>query len=140
MRISSYAVARPAYYDRNATTTFNSMGVNPTPHSATVRFTTTVASGKKMLLETTYLYVARFTVATAVGEALTYNQVTAGASTADVYTASLTSNTVGAQTVVQLPTALTLYAGEVITAVTSDASTDGTCLMRATIKGTTYDA
>ena len=49
MKITSYAVARPQYYDRNAVSTFFSGGGTYAQHATTTRWTTTVAAGKKML-------------------------------------------------------------------------------------------
>ena len=50
MKITSYAVARPQYYDRGAVSTFFSYAATLSQHAATTRWTTTVAAGKKLLL------------------------------------------------------------------------------------------
>lgn len=141
MRISSYAVARPAYYDRNATSTLQSYSATVAPHADTTRWTTTIATGKKMSVELLQIYQERRTAAVAASQINIQVNVTSGATTAlSVFTNELANNTVGARDYRLITNVCTLYAGEVIYVTTTDASTGGTALFLAVMKGTTYDA
>lgn len=136
MRISSYAVARPAYYDRNATSSYATYDVILAPATNTTRWTTTVAAGKKLLVEQAISQVYRITAATVVGNY--------GAQIWHVgqlfHTSSSSSNSVGLQYQTQTTGGVTLYAGETMYAVTYDTSTGGTVSMLMNYKGTLYDA
>ena len=141
MRISSYAVARPAYYDRNATSTLQSYSSIDAPVVQTTRWTTTVAAGTKLLIE---MANGRLTTVTAATVKSIYDYgaiyITSGATTISMVDIALDTNTVGAyrqQLITQGPT---IYAGETVFAATAAASTGGTIQYVLQIKGTTYTA
>jgi hypothetical protein len=136
MKVTSYAVARPNYYDRNSISTFQTYDATPAPHSQVTRWTTTVAAGKKLVIEqfvVGYYVVTAGTVAGnygsqlyVVGQLLT----TVGAAT----------NTVGFNIYTNQTGLLTVYAGEAIYASTYNYTTGGTISHLANFKGTTFDA
>jgi len=141
MRVSSFAVARPAYYDRNATTgVFSYDAANIAPHSLTTRWTTTVAAGKKAFVESGTARLIRYTAATLAGQANVQIQVTSGATQIDLFNCFLYSNTVNTLVTGSVPTQVTLYAGETLAATTADASTGGTTYIGMFGKTTTFDA
>jgi len=141
MRVGSFAVARPNYYDRNATSTLQNYGVTLSPHTDTTRWTTTVAAGKKLSVELIHIYQERRTVATTPLQVNIQVNITSGATTAlSVFTNDLGTATVGTRDYRLVTNVCTLYPGEVIYASTSDASTGGTILFLVVMKGTTYDA
>lgn len=136
MRISSYAVARPAYYDRNATSSYASYDAPVGPHGNTTRWTITVAVGKKLLVEQATTQVYRTTAATVVmgcGSQIWYvGQI--------FQTSSSSSNSVGLLDKTNLMTGVTLYAGETMYGNTYDGSTGGTVTFTVNYKGTLFDA
>ena len=136
MKVTSYAVARPAYYDRNSATSFQAYDNTVSPHNYTVRWTTTVAAGKKLLVESSYTEVSRSTTATIAG--IYYGRISVGS----VYINSVisSSNVLNAVAVVPLVSAVTVYAAEAIVGATSDQSTGGTLYFNVAYKGTLYDS
>ncbi len=140
MRISSYAVARPAYYDRNATGTFLSFAGIVAPHAATVRFTTTVAAGKKSYIELAHSYADRQTVAAPGFNSVSWTRVFNGAVYASVIFVRVDQNAVGPMFDRVVTGSTTLYAGEVFESVTIDGSTGGTINWYVSAKLTSFDA
>lgn len=141
MRVSSLGVARPAYYDRNATSTLQNYNAVVAPHGTTTRWTTTIAAGKKMNVELVQIYQERRSVATVALQSTIQVNITSGATTAlSVFTNDLGTNTVGARDYRLVTNVCTLYPAETIEVVTLDVSTGGTVLFLAVMKGTTYDA
>lgn len=140
MRISSYAVARPAYYDRNAASVTAEYVGTVGPHAGTNRFTYTVASGKKLITEFAYSSMYRATVAAPVGQysAIVFAQV--GANTPRFAYIDSVKNTVDATQQTTTAGAITIYAGESLNGYTSDASTGGTVSYILQAKGTLFDA
>ncbi len=55
MKVTSYAVARPAYYDRDSTGTSLTATTTAGPHGVTIRWTHTVAAGKKSYCENVFV-------------------------------------------------------------------------------------
>jgi len=141
MRVSSFAVARPAYYDRNATSYVASYVIGGTsPHAQTTRITTTVAAGKKLLVEALSMYVFRDTVGTVAGGAFILPQVTSGATSVFLARSLLQSNVASANYIASAPTQFTIYAGETFFVDTLDTTTGGTVTYVVGAKGTTFDA
>jgi len=69
MRVSSYAVARPAAFDRNPVQTVkNYAAFSLAPAALTVRWTYTVPAGKRALLTSAHIYVQRNSTATSIGQ------------------------------------------------------------------------
>ena len=141
MRVSSFAVARPAYYDRNATSSFVSYDGVVAPHTDTLRATFTTAAGKKAYIETGAIYMRQETGATAVGRSFSVLRITSGSSLNDVAridsNSSVTANTYRVDKMNGTPT---IYAGESLTIRTFDFSTGGSIDYLIGAKITTFDA
>jgi len=140
MRVSSYAVARPAYGDRNSSSTTNSYLATVGPHGFTVRWTQTIAAGKKCLVETGQSRIRRTSAATVLGDVVTEMIVNSGSTQIYVLNGFLYNLAVGAMDRVYLSTVFTLFAGEQFTATTVDLSTGGVNEIILSSKGTNYDA
>ena len=141
MKVTSYAVARPNYYDRNATgTSVRYLAGGIAPHAQTTRWTVTIAATFKGVAEIASGRIAGETAPTVAGAMIigidTYSggvystvlfiQQTSAASLPVVYTA--------------YPITLSLYASDQLLGFTSDASTGGTGNYRVDAKYTTYTA
>ena len=139
MRVASLGVARPAYYDRNATSVADGYFADVGPHANTVRFTRTVAAGKKIIVEFANSTILRTNTAAPVGSVTAFINVqsTAGLRLTDIYTRE---NTLYFAARNSTPVGVTIYAGESYTGETSDGSTGGTLTYLHQIKGTQYDA
>jgi len=140
MRVSSFAVARPAYYDRNATSSLGTYNNQIAPHTQTTRVTVTVAAGKKLLLELGNINFYRASVATVAGQVFIQHAVTSGATTVQLITASYFGNTTNDQTRIAFSGSVTIYAGELYFIDTLDSSTGGTVNFSLNYKGTSFDA
>ena len=141
MTVTSYAVARPAYYDRNATSYIGAYVVGGVaPHAATTRTTTTVAAGKKLLVESLTMYVNRDSVAAPVGTVFILPQVQASPSNLYLTRLLHTSNVANSTTSAAATTQFTIYAGETFFVDSLDTSTGGSITYVVGAKGTTFDA
>ena len=140
MRLSSLASARPAYYDRNATSSLQSYNGSVAPHSATTRWTVTIATGRKAIIEQSTVTYTRLTAATTLGLAENSIQITSGATTAYATVIYQYNNAVYANGVQATGAMPTLYAGETLACTTYDQSTGGTVFYHASSKLTLYDA
>ena len=140
MRVSSYAVARPAFYDRNAASAVALYLAQTGPHALTTRWTYTVASGKKLIVEVTPCRILRQTVAAPVGLIATEIQLTTGASLLVMLSNYMTDNTPNVPYQKDSAASYTMYAGETLTAVTVDNSTGGVVQYSQVMKGTLFDA
>jgi len=139
MKVTSYAVARPAFYDRNAASFGGGYAAVVAPHATTTRISVTVASGKKVILEGVNASVNRQTVATVAGLVNLYANITsvAGFRLVDIATTNNIALVRERQFVV---VAATIYAGEIFDVYTEDPSTGGTVQYIVQYKGTTFDA
>ena len=140
MKITSYAVARPAYYDRNAQSSFGSYNNQVVPHGATTRVTATVAAGKKLSIEVGNIYIYRAAAATVAGQIFTQHAVTSGVTSVQLAVSSIFSNVLQIYTVANFNGPVTIYAGETYTIDTLDSSTGGQGNYSANYKGTLFDA
>lgn len=141
MKLGSLAASRPAYYDRNASTSIASYGGDVAPHAPTTRFTTTVASGKKLLIETTEQYLFTSTAPTVAGRVYSQVQITSGGNIVAIGRIDqIQSATVNSMNNLVVPQAVTVYAGETVTGSTYNGSTGGTVFHNIAYKGTQYDA
>ena len=140
MRVSSLGVARPAYYDRNAT--FYVQGDTNTyaPHGTTTRWTATIAAGKKAVVEGGVCLLWQATAPTTAGTRLAIIRATSGASTADLAVVGSLDGTIGKMYSDKPGYGATIYAGETLSGITSDPSIGGTVLFEVAIKGTQFDA
>jgi len=141
MKVTSYAVARPNYYDRNAAgTSVRYLASGVAPHSQTTRWTVTIASGQKAFAEMAGVRIAPQTVATAFASA---------AAGVDTYSGGVYSTLIYIQTTMSAalavayaayPVSVSLYAGDQLLGFTADYSTGGTALYIVDSKYTTYTA
>jgi len=139
MKVTSYAVARPAYYDRTAVSILLAYDGTVAPHADTVRITSTVAAGRKTAIEMSSYVVYRSTVATVAGLYGVYFNIV-GSSTAQYSEVQYSDNTAGFKAAVTYPLQMTLYAGEILRGSTYDFSTGGATRVLLGTKGTNYDA
>ena len=142
MRVSSYAVARPAYYDRNAASSILGYSADVAPHTVTTRATYTGAAGKKTYVEYALASCRVSTVGTVSGRRFGIVRITdATTATCDIAridgASSLVANTVVSDKCQGMPT---IYAGETVTFLTADGTTGGTIDWVLNAKFTTFDA
>lgn len=141
MRVSSLGVARPAYYDRNATATIGAYADTLTQHSAVTRYTVTVASGTKLLIEAAETFILTVTAAAVPLRIASRVSVTTGSSSLSVCATDITqSASVTTPTINTSLMAVTAYAGDTVTGTTFMNSVTGSAFMSTTFRGTTYAA
>ena len=141
MRVASLGVARPAYYDRNAVGTRQRYVGTVAPHGSTVRWSATIASGKKAFVEQMAIRIVAATTATTAGYAqANMDLYDATNSTTGAWAQITTSTTTLPYTFFVCPTIPTLYAGENIAVASQDSSTGGTVFYVLDAKYTTFDA
>ena len=140
MKVTSYAVARPAFYDRNASSAVQSYLQSVSPHGATTRWTNTVASGKKLNVEVTPCRILRGTAATVSGVIAEEITLTSGASALIMLSNYVTDNTVNIPYLKDSSASYTMYAGESLASSSYDGSTGGTVQFSLVMKGTLFDA
>lgn len=141
MRISSYAVARPAYYDRNATANRQSYNNTVAPHTFTTRWSATVAAGKKAVLDFASAVNITASLATVSGTSQAYITINDGVTYPMVLNATIQTSTT--TYVHQVNTSTTIpffYAGDNIIASSVDLSTGGTRNIQLYAQFTIFDA
>lgn len=130
-----------AWHDRNATARGRSYSAGAVaPHGSTTRWTYTVPSSKKCLLESAWCLVMRDGAAAPAGRARSLVYVDTGDGTSEVGEPQILTNGVGDQQSALVAGQMTLNAGGIVAAVTEDSSTGGTVRFMATAKLTEYDA
>ena len=67
MKVSSYALGRPAYYDRNPSSANPAYYGQATPHATTTRWTATNTAAQKMYIDAASITVIRATAPTVSG-------------------------------------------------------------------------
>jgi len=140
MKVTSYAVARPAFYDRNAASAVAVYLAQTGPHAVTTRWTYTVASGKKLNVEVTPCRILRQTVAAPVGLVAVEVQLTSGASLLVMLSNYMTDNVPNVPYQKDSSASYTMYSSETLTSVSVDISTGGVVQYSITMKGTLFDA
>lgn len=141
MKVSSFAVARPAYYDRNASSIIASDQAIYAPHTGTVRSTTTVAAGKKLFLETSSTSLQNISAPTVAGTATSIVRIVSGLfSTDPLRTDTLTSAVLTTIFSNSITGQVTLYSGEQMLLITANTSTGGTVNHLCAFKATSFDA
>ena len=140
MKLGSLSSARPSIYDRNASgSLLGYTGNSIAPHALTTRFTQTIASGKKAVVESAFTQIWRDSAPGASGPFWGLVQLTSGATTVNMV-GVLTATTTLYQGLAQTQAGqVTLYAGETIAGVTSDTSTGGTTAYWISAKLTVFD-
>lgn len=134
--------ARAAWYDRSPATRADGYSTGAVaPHSATVRVSYTVPTGKKALVELILTSLERDGAPGAAGAAAALARVTPGTgSQIAILISRDQSATVGAQKVQSLAGSFTLKAGDLLELVTVDGSTTGTYQYDLASKVTEFDA
>lgn len=142
MRVASLGVARPAYYDRNATSQTIQYVADIAPHGTTLRATYTTPAGKKAYIEAAAVYMRCSSAPTAAGRNFAIVRVTdASANLIEICRIDKNANTVVGNSYAVTSTSMpTVYAGETITIYTNDASTGGTVDYVIGAKVTQFDA
>ncbi len=139
MKVTSYAVARPSYYDRGAIAFSGGYADVLAPHAETVRISVTIAAGRKVLIEGVNASLTRITAAGTLSLAQLYVNITAtaGFRMADI---NATTNVINSRTREIVYPATTIYAGEIFTAASADNSTGGTNSYIVQYRGTDFTA
>ena len=140
MKVTSYAVARPNYYDRNGTSLLSSFAGQAAPHATTTRWTVTVAAGKKHSCEVTVAQMRRASAATVTSDRSAVITVTSGATSYAYPATGSFSNTTDVEQTALVSGYPFLYAAETMVATTSDASTGGMVFYLVASKQTIFDA
>jgi hypothetical protein len=142
MRVFNLGVSRPAWYDRGPLEKGQYyQGVAVAPHGGTTRWTYTVPAARKAYIEACFADIMRITAAGVVSLATaTFVCTLNGAQTSVLGSALLFNNTLGTFDKVIVNGTITLLAGSVIAAQTSDASTGGTNNYDVSYKATEFDA
>jgi hypothetical protein len=142
MRTGQPIIGRPAWYDRNPVTTFKSYYEgNVAPHGLTERWTYTVPSGKKALVELIAIWMNRTAAPTTLGraEARLLFFPSGGSETPLVYSVLYDSN-VGAEKNVNIGQSSIMLQGDKIRATTYDGSIGGNVSYLVLAKITEFDA
>jgi hypothetical protein len=141
MRVSSYAVARPAYYDRNAAGFISNYVASAAPHSETNRVTVTVAAGKKHAVEIIGATILRDAAAAVLGYAAVRAYITpSGGAAMRFLELPLYNNTVFSSNSLFIPPTVTQYPGDVLLLQTIDGSTTGSITFSCAYKATIFDS
>ena len=141
MRVASLGVARPAYYDRNASGTRQRYNAAIAPATFTTRWTATIASGKKAFVEAVFVRCFQATLPPAIGFMETYVETSDGVTNTLLASArAATSLTVKQQAQDRVAGTITLYAGNSIYCTTVDDSTGGTVQFTGDALYTIFDA
>jgi hypothetical protein len=140
MRVSSFAVARPAWYDRNPATTLLHYAGTISPAGNTVRYSTTVAAGKLAYLDMLTCVQDRVTVATANPDDYARLYITPSGGTGTMLLENHQGiNSVGYGTSNVIANAGTLIAGDLLELYTASGTTGGSVRISSSIKITTFD-
>jgi len=141
MKVTSYAVARPANYDRNASSVLQVTDTEYTPHGQTNRGTTTVAAGKKLLVESASIFLLTTLAPTVADRCIATIYILSGSTAC--YVARLdgyASATLYSNRTSGLVGQPTVYAGEQLLALTLDQSTGGRINYNLNVKATLFDS
>lgn len=142
MRISSPATARLEWYDRNPKTIAKEyFATGVAPHSATVRWTYTVPTGRKFRVEWMQEQIYRNTDPTTVGLTTAALEITPNGGSLEnlaYYWGEVAA--AGGNAVYHQEPALTLQTGDEFDISTNDASVGGTMEYLLSMKGTEFDA
>lgn len=142
MQIVNPSSSRAAWYDRNpGGKTENYTGDAVTPHAYTVRWTYTVPTAKKFIVENGFVNITRIAASTTQGIStgeIDYVPVS-GDTVAFLWAdLSATSAFAGAYSIVGVQ--VFGFAGDAIEGATSDASVGGSVSYSVQMKGTEFDA
>jgi len=142
MRLQHVLVTRPDWFDRNPTAQSGGyVASSVAPHALTQRWTYTVATGKKAILQTAICIVQRDSVASVLGAQSSYMRyIPSGGSAVRPLYAYNTSNTLSAAQSNNIGATMALLAGDQIDGSTLDDSTGGTGFYLTSFQGIQFDA
>ena len=142
MKVSSYALARPNYYDRGLSHSALAYSAGSiAPHADTVRSSLTVAAGKKSFLDMGSLAAIRDGTATVAGRMYVYLQLDpGGAGGVILLLIPDFSSAIGSKTFAAVAGSLSVTASDVLKLGTADASTGGTYSYLIYTHTTSFDA
>lgn len=134
--------SRPAWFDRNPVQVpKNYYSTAIAPHTLTTRWTYTVPTGKKALLEFALVKAIRSVAATTAGTVYAYLSLTPSGLTVVVLgVIELMANSVGDHDASLVGQSIVLGAGDALLAATLDTSTGGTVDYSLAAKLTEFDA
>jgi hypothetical protein len=142
MRVSSFAVARPTYYDRNGTSivkAYQAYGI--APHAEVQRWIYTAPAGEKAYVEMLQTMVYRQTVAGVASRYWSEMFFTpSGGSATKILEVTSQSNVVDTQSNIIIAGSMLLFPGDSLEGQTADASTGGTTYVIVSAKFTQFDA
>ncbi len=111
------------------------------PHGAVTRFTYTVPTARKCVIEQLYAFQMRPTAAAPVGIwQISLNYLPSGGGGGAIVLLDNLDNTIGAKQLAVATPAAIAFAGDIISGQDSDASTGGTTEVNYFFKGTEFDA
>lgn len=125
MKVTSYALGRPSYWDRNPVTSNGGYYNSVAPHSSTTRWTITNTAAQKMFVDSGSIAIMRYTVATVLAEAAGTIQAPLGSS---ILLTLLYSNVVGVSQQVAMGGSILLTPSQSLVGLTYDNGTGGTLL------------
>lgn len=141
MKVTSYALARPNYYDRQATSVIGAYeSAAIAPHGATDRWTYTVGAGYRLLIENLLLSNFRATAASTSGPVYAYVVVSSGVTSCRMGHIGGHNTTVGDQKYQMIYWGTSVYAGESLAGTSGDYSTGGTTAFIVDMKATLFTA
>lgn len=126
MIVDNAYLARPSWYDRTPTGRGQLYNATIAPAGTTVRWTYTVPTAKKALVDVVTMQATRQTAAAPIGEAAALIEVTSLDASVARLIQSLFNNTVGAAANGNFAAAIPMQAGETLIGKTYDFSTGGT--------------
>jgi len=142
MKVTSYALARPDYIDRRATTKtsiYSAGGI--APHGLTVRVTYTCPAGKKAYIENIFTQTFRETAATTTGATILLTRLTTADANAGTVLRTHEFQTATYVTINDHSNSVALMiAGDVLEGATQDTSTGGGVAITISLKYTEFDA
>ena len=142
MKVSSYALARPNYYDRGLThTALAFSGGLIAPHADTTRATLTIAAGKKAFLDMGSLAAQRDAAATVAGRMYIFLELLpGGAGGVVLLLVPSFSSALGTTTFAAVSGSLSVTAGDVLRLGTGDVATGGSYTYYIYTHTTSFDA
>ena len=142
MKVTSYAVARPMYWDRNAVETSSTYTpADLAPHAETTRFTVTIAAGRKTFMDTAFIQIARTSAYASLGEARVGMFVTpSGGGLTCIMRQSIITTAVYTYQQFTMGGSVLMTAGTVLNATTADGSVGGLVSYQAHAHYIAFDA
>ncbi|NBT26985.1 MAG: hypothetical protein EBT09_10610 [Actinobacteria bacterium] len=137
MRVGSFAVARPAYYDRSPTAANPAYYGQAVPHAQTTRWTVTNTAAQKMYVDAASITIIRATVPTTSG---LYYAAIFGPTGQPLLMVHQSVATVGNPQNISSGGSILVLQSQSITGVTYDDSTGGVVTYGVFAHGIQFDA